>query len=225
MDLEQFRKSGRDVIDLGVEHPGQDLDGQSGRIYQGGGYLELQVDGSWYLILGRDEYADADRAKLEELLFDWCKSEGFFDDVTYSQGQVDAVSAHLAKLGVPLPAVVRFPQLAVEHPNFDLATLPAIPEGWTDTSWRNDACPSFDTPSGVRVYVDYADPKQRDNEGLARFGAYYEAPDAQSSTDRVDVYEGEDWDALLAAVEAFTPPCRQHTDTGRGVCADCGWAL
>ena len=36
---------------------------------------------------------------------------------------------------------------------------------WTDCSWRNDTCPSFSRPCNgkeVHVYVDYAEPSQRD---------------------------------------------------------------
>lgn len=100
----------------------------------------------------------------------------------------------------------RFALLRDQHPNFDTATLPAIPEGWEDTSWRNDACPSFATPAGVRVWVDYADPAMRDTPSMARFGAYYDPEDALTDADTHHIYEGEDWDALLAAVEAFRVP-------------------
>lgn len=79
LTLEQFRRSGRDVIDLGEEIPGQDLEGQSGRIYHGGCFLELQVDGQWSLILGNEEHWGA-RDDLEPILYDWAKAEGYFDD-------------------------------------------------------------------------------------------------------------------------------------------------
>jgi hypothetical protein len=78
MSLEQFRASGRDVIDLGAEIPGMDLDGQSGRIYHGGAYLMLQVDGQWSLIIGNQEYWEP-RERLEQRLYLWAKDEGFFD--------------------------------------------------------------------------------------------------------------------------------------------------
>ena len=46
-------------------------------------------------------------------------------------------------------------------------------EGFEDTSWKNDACPSFQFPLGggsfLRVWVDYADPSQRDCPELERF--------------------------------------------------------
>lgn len=199
MDLQHFRASGRDVANLGWFHPGLDLEGKPGRVYEGGGYMERRPDGTYYLQIDRSEY-EGTLDQLEPPLHQWMAGERCWEQP-------------------------RFDQLRREHPDFDLATLPAIPLGWEDTSWHNDACPSFQTPNGVRVYVDYADPAQRElGPTASRFGAIYDPEDGQSSTDTVYPYEGDDWDALLEAVGNFTP-CRQHTDTGRGVCADCGVAL
>lgn len=80
LTLEQFRKTGRDVIDLGAEIPDMDLEGQSGRVYlyEGGPFIELMVDGNWYLILGNMEYHEP-LPELEARLYDWAKGEGFMD--------------------------------------------------------------------------------------------------------------------------------------------------
>lgn len=79
MDLAQFRATGRDVPDLGVEIPGMDLEGKPGRVYchEGGAYIERHGDG-WYLLIERSEY-EGPLEQLEERLFDWCRSAGFFD--------------------------------------------------------------------------------------------------------------------------------------------------
>lgn len=77
MDLQQWRATGRDVLDLGAETGLGELDGQSGRVYQGGGYIELQVDGSWYLQISRDEFTGT-LDDLEPHLFAWCKQEQFW---------------------------------------------------------------------------------------------------------------------------------------------------
>ena len=54
-----------------------------------------------------------------------------------------------------------------EFPSYDDEL--AFPKGWIDTSWHNDACPSFGylTPSGeeVRIYCDYVNPELREVEG------------------------------------------------------------
>lgn len=203
MDLQQFRASGRDVANLGTVFPGLDLEGKAGRVYaDAAAYIERQSDSSWYVQIDRSEYSGA-LPVLEERLHEWCSGERVWE-----------------------PA--RFEQLRREFPDYDVATLPPVPVAWEDTSWHNDAAPSFEPFTGCRVWVDYADAQRRElGPDRVRFGAYYEAEDAQSSTDTVDIYEGDDWDALLAAVIGFTPPCKagRHTDTGRGVCADCGWAL
>lgn len=57
-----------------------------------------------------------------------------------------------------------------EFPNYQ-DEIPAL-EGFIDTSYGNDACPSFELPLSdglaVRVWVEYADPSQRESQ-LGRF--------------------------------------------------------
>lgn len=61
-------------------------------------------------------------------------------------------------------------KLTLEFPDFDSATLPAIPADWVDISWHNDACPSFEVASvNVTVFVDYLDPALRETKGGKRF--------------------------------------------------------
>lgn len=53
--------------------------------------------------------------------------------------------------------------LQAEFPRYDVSTPPALPQGFVDTSWQNDACPSFTNElRRVQVFVDYADPKERE---------------------------------------------------------------
>lgn len=55
------------------------------------------------------------------------------------------------------------PQWRAEFPDFPAADLPELPEGFTDTSWHNDACPSFESEElKVKVWTEYADPKNRE---------------------------------------------------------------
>lgn len=80
-----------------------------------------------------------------------------------------------------------------EFPDYDGATLPAIPDGWTDISWRNDDCPSWDAGNGVSVYIDYADPAQREWPENERFTVIRDA---------WREYRTEDWaEALRIAAE------------------------
>jgi hypothetical protein len=62
-----------------------------------------------------------------------------------------------------------------EFPNYD-DTL-NFPEGWVDTSWHNDACPSFGKAFGdvkYRIFCDYKDMQKRDCPDWTRFGVYVE---------------------------------------------------
>lgn len=58
-----------------------------------------------------------------------------------------------------------------EFPHFILDVT--IPDGFADQSWHNNACPSFEKqlPDGqyLIIWVDYADPKDRDYSQFPRF--------------------------------------------------------
>lgn len=79
MTLATFRASGRDVVNLGEEHPGLDLEGIAGRIYahEAGPYIERH-GGEFSLIIGNQEWVGvmANLPKLEILLYDWARAEG-----------------------------------------------------------------------------------------------------------------------------------------------------
>lgn len=53
-----------------------------------------------------------------------------------------------------------------EFPHYD-DTL-SLPEGWADTSWHNDICPSFEKTFGdtiFRLWCDFKDPELRELGG------------------------------------------------------------
>lgn len=80
-----------------------------------------------------------------------------------------------------------------EFPDFDPATMPAIPEAWTDISWHNDACPSFDTGT-CNVFIDYANEADREFLGQPRFCVIaYPDHDGES-------FASDNWDAIIAFV-------------------------
>lgn len=83
-----------------------------------------------------------------------------------------------------------------EFPDFDAATMPAIPADWTDTSWHNDTCPSFSV-NGLRIFVDYADPAMREVPECERYSVH-------TDDDGRDICYGDDWAAVLRAVEEYT---------------------
>ncbi len=75
-----------------------------------------------------------------------------------------------------------------------------IPEGWHDVSWRNETCPCWEVGERdgytFRVWVDYADPEQREFPETKRFLL---APIFDGNI-LDDIIETDDWDELLMAV-------------------------
>lgn len=50
-----------------------------------------------------------------------------------------------------------------EFPDFPEADFPALPEGFVDSSWKNDATPSMWMESvDLRIFIEYADPAKRE---------------------------------------------------------------
>jgi hypothetical protein len=83
---------------------------------------------------------------------------------------------------------------ATEFPLFPAADIPAIPAGWQDHSWRNDACPRFHI-GPLAIFTDYADASLRDCEGSPRFSVQHiEACE--------ELFASDDWNAVLAFVAA-----------------------
>ena len=65
--------------------------------------------------------------------------------------------------------------LRSEFPDYDDTIT--LPEGWIDTSWHNDVCPSFEKTFGdttFRLWCDYVDPERREMYGAMRFVIYIE---------------------------------------------------
>lgn len=85
--------------------------------------------------------------------------------------------------------------MASAFPDFDQATLPPIPaEGWEDHSYGNDTCPSFFV-AGFYVFINYAEPEQREIEGSSHFFILSEC-----DTQAVEIYVGDDWAEVLRLI-------------------------
>ena len=88
-----------------------------------------------------------------------------------------------------------------EFPDYDPATLPDIPAGWTDTSWHNNTAPSFQTPDDrFSVWIDYLDPQLRECQGGPRFLVHELAPEGHFTTDEA-LLETDDWSEVLQFVK------------------------
>ena len=85
-----------------------------------------------------------------------------------------------------------------EFPDFDPSTMPAIPQNWEDTSWHNDACPSFNTGKGRVVFVDFSDLSLREFDGGKRFTVQ---ADPEIHDHNETFLETDDWAEVLSFVQ------------------------
>ena len=80
-----------------------------------------------------------------------------------------------------------------EFPDFVGVEMPRIPEGWEDTSWHNDACPSW-TVGGLHIFVDHDEPSKREcGSDSKRFTVC-------DSDDGDVVVHTDDWQEVLACL-------------------------
>jgi hypothetical protein len=89
-------------------------------------------------------------------------------------------------------------------PRFD-DTLPTL-EGFYDSSWHNDACPSITKDLGndryLKIYIDYKDKERSDfrdmeDEHYFRFAVYLEKPEEDCNAEFL--LQSKDW----AEIEKF----------------------
>ncbi len=101
-----------------------------------------------------------------------------------------------------------------QFPDFDPATLPPIPQAWTDQSWANEQCPAFNTADGrFAVWVDYADAAAREFPESKRFTAKA-LDDGGGLAEAGPMIHTDDWSELLAFVlgDGFAAVLRQWLD-------------
>lgn len=139
--LADFIASRQVCADLGARLDA-DLDGvRAGFVYDGDCYIEQEADGSFYLLLYREEYRAATVAELEPILYAWCISEcpsdmeipddvhAFVCELQDAMGEVDFARAMLANKAETDPAVCHMHDycdanacaLAVTHDDVDAA--------------------------------------------------------------------------------------------------------
>lgn len=106
-----------------------------------------------------------------------------------------------------------FPNLARAFPDFDQATLPVIPVGFDDSPCHhNDMCPSFiHEATGLLLYIDYANPDDRDLPETGRFMLSQMQMHAEygwQAGDSDAIIVTDDWLAMFGAIRqamAATP--------------------
>jgi len=84
-----------------------------------------------------------------------------------------------------------------EFGDFPLADMPAaIPQGFYDSSWHNDACPSYYSErDSIRIWINYVDHDLREHEFGTRFSAYQELDDGS-----IPIAASDDWHTIVDAV-------------------------
>lgn len=86
-----------------------------------------------------------------------------------------------------------------EFPDYPLSDLPAMPEGFADSSWYNDTCPSYlDEVSGLKIFIDYVDPAKRECASDTRFNVQRDADDGSYEV----VFQSDHWAAVLNFIQA-----------------------
>lgn len=95
-----------------------------------------------------------------------------------------------------------------EHYNADVPAVIAQHADLVDVSWHNDICPSF-TVKGfdleqrdIRLWVDYAEPTQREFDDLLRYRVIDLASDPSDGT----IFETDD--DIFGAIEALLAACK-----------------
>jgi hypothetical protein len=116
-----------------------------------------------------------------------------------------------------------FTATAREFPSFPLDSMPDVPAHWEDSSWHNDACPSFIIHDSLAVFVDYPDAKDSDfpewraSGEMKRFSLAPMVDRMHITTDECEAkglaanFQTDDWNELLAGAicETFAGNLRE----------------
>jgi hypothetical protein len=110
-----------------------------------------------------------------------------------------------------MTTTMNLPCLRTEFPDFDIASLPAIPGDWGDVSWHNDACPKFTPPIAlpnngrIEIFIDAANPEDRENDCGGRF--IVTSVDDNSGEDLLIT---DDWQAVLDLIANARAIATEH---------------
>ena len=94
-----------------------------------------------------------------------------------------------------------------EFPRYD-DVLPSI-EGFTDSSWHNDACPSLmrhiDDSTFIQIFCDYKDHAESDFADLdfAQYRRFHIMLANAEKDWNVALYESNNWDDIVEYLERF----------------------
>lgn len=100
------------------------------------------------------------------------------------------------------------PKYLREFPGFGVLDV-AIPDGFDDTSWHNNACPTWSMQKGngnyLQLAIDYADPEHRDTPSLKRFRLHLYDTDMNFQGDLMQTDDYTEVQDLLAIYGKVMP--------------------
>lgn len=89
---------------------------------------------------------------------------------------------------------------ATEFPDFPADAFPVLPDGWHDSSWHNDTCPSarngqYESPGSCVLWIEEPEPAKREVSTDPRFILIWErlTGDEGDPVDHVQIWAGDDW--------------------------------
>jgi len=114
--------------------------------------------------------------------------------------------------------VAELPKYQREFPDFGELDV-ALPPGFTDESWHNDAMPSFakELPNGyfLKLWIDYADQSKSEVPMISRFSLGLYNQDMEHITDLKYVDDIADINDFVAAYEPKPTPAQFIRDCSR----------
>jgi hypothetical protein len=86
---------------------------------------------------------------------------------------------------------------ATEFPDFPGSDMPPMPQGFDDTSWHNDACPSYRSEAlGLVVFIDYVDHAKRE---MPEYGVRFILLADDDSCH--EIAASDEWSEITAAID------------------------
>ena len=98
-----------------------------------------------------------------------------------------------------------------EFPDFNLDVI--IPEGFIDSSWKNDICPSWiNNEHNIKLFIEHLEPEKRELDDMDRFylvwySTYYCDPETgnkefEPSTDDIEL-STNDYTEVLETIDKW----------------------
>jgi len=92
-----------------------------------------------------------------------------------------------------------------EFSDFPVDAMPALPEGFIDSSWHNDACPLLiNEARGLAVWVDFPDPAMREMQDGSRFLVCSWSEEDGTGADDERTFGSDDWTEVLQYLDSLT---------------------